>query len=239
VGKLRVFFRVNAIIICFLSLISFSRFVSAQGLDDSKSDIYSKLKCCSCKESFEGCTCPEAKEMKAYIDVLLESKVSRTDILYSVAKKFSLKIIMDMQIKAKIEQRLLKERGLKYSKIIFKPKVLKFGAKGRKISKVSKIVRLYNKGNINLVISNLRVSCDCVTVSLKSGENKSPYFGVLGVNLGWQSIIKPGNFGELEVVLDLSHQSMGTGKQIREVFVSSNDTTNPQADLRVDINILE
>jgi hypothetical protein len=211
----------------------------AQNLDELKSDIYLKLKCCSCKEAFEKCTCPEAKEMKAYIDAQLENKVSRMDIFYKLAKKFSLKVIIDKKIKADLEQRLLEEKDNKYSKVIFEPATLNFQRISKKIGKVSKVVKLYNKGNINLVISNLRVSCGCTTVSLKAGKDKSPYFGVAGVNPGWQAIIKPGNFGELEVILDLSHPSMGIGKQIREVFVSSNDTVNPQTDLSVEIEIQE
>jgi hypothetical protein len=237
--KLRVYRRVNAIILCLLSLIFFSQFAFAQGIDALKSDIYSKLKCCSCKESFVECTCAEAKEMKAYIDALLENKISRMDIFYRVAKKYSTKVIIGESERTLVEERLIKESKGRCSRIIFEPQTLNFGVKSKKEGKVSRAVKLYNKGNSSLIISNLRVSCDCTVVSLKTGKNSSPYFGMSGANSGWQVIIEPGNFGELEVVLDLSHKSMIVGKHTREVFIESNDALNPHADFRVEIEIQE
>ncbi|MEI6831348.1 MAG: DUF1573 domain-containing protein [Candidatus Omnitrophota bacterium] len=177
--------------------------------------------------------------MKAYIDAFLEAGISREDIFYRVAKKYSLKVIVDESMRSLVEKRLIKESGGKYSRIVFESQMLNFGTKSRKEGKVSSVVKLYNKGNSNLIISNLRVSCGCVSVALKTGKNKSPYFGVAGENPGWQAIIEPGNFGELEVALDLSHPSMGIGKQIRNIFVSSSDTVNSQTDLKVEIEIQE
>ena len=236
---MRVYCRIHAIILVLLILTLFSQFAFAQGLNALKSDIYSKLKCCSCEKSFEKCVCSEAKEMKAYIDALLENKVSGINIFYKVAKKYSAKVIIDESMRLLVEERLIKESKGKYSRVEFEPQFLNFGTKSRKEGRVSSAVKLYNKGNSNLIISNLRVSCGCVSVALKTGKNKSPYFGVAGVNPGWQAIIEPGNFGELEVALDLSHPSMGIGKQIRNIFVSSSDTFNPQTDLKVEIEIKE
>ena len=207
--------------------------------DSLKQEIYSKLKCCPCQESFEKCVCPEAREMKTYIDALLEAGVAKNDIFYRVAKKFSPKVILDEQIKSEVEQRLIKETGGKRSQIIFEPSFSDFGKVSKKQAKASKIFKLYNKGNADLIINNVRASCGCVSASLRVGKNKSPYLGVAGANPGWQVVIEPGKFGELEVVLDLNHSSMGKGKQIRDVFVSNNDPLNPEASLKVEIEVIE
>ena len=228
---------VYLLVLSFSGFILFSQFAFAQSPNSLKSDIYSKLKCCSCEDIFEKCSCKEAKEIKAYIDELLKGKVSREDVFYGLARKFSLKVILDEKIRNNIEERLLNGTEGKYSKIIFNPEALNFGIKDKKDGKASRRLKVYNRGNGDLIISNLRVSCDCVAVSLESGKSKSQFFGVAGASAGWQAVIKPGNFSDLEVVLDLNHSSMGKGKQIRNVFVSSNDPLYPQADLRVEIEI--
>ncbi len=237
---MKLFHTISSIFLCFVSLIFLSQVVFAQNIDTQKSDIYSKLRDRQCTEmSLDKCDCPAAKEMKAYIDALLETGVTKEDIFYKVAKRFSPKVILDEQIKAEVEQRLIKETGGKRSQIIFEPSSLNFGKVSKKQAKISRIFKLYNKGNANLVITNIRVSCGCVTSSLKAGKNKSPYFGVAGANPGWQAVIGPGKYGELEVVLDLNHSSMGMGKQIRNVFVSNNDPLNPEATLKVEIEVIE
>jgi hypothetical protein len=231
---------INSMFLCLFSLIFFSQVVFAQNVDTQKSDIYSKLIDYRCTGmSLDKCDCPAAKEMKAYIDALLEVGVAKEDIFYKVAKKFSPQVILDKQIKSEVEQRLIKEIGDKRAQIIFEPASLNFGKVSKKQSKVSKTFKLYNKGNVGLMLSNVRVSCPCVSASLKVGKNKSPYFGVAGAGSGWQAVIEPGKFGELEVALDLNHFSMGMGKQIRNVFVSNNDPLNPEASLKVEIEIIE
>lgn len=175
--------------------------------------------------------------MKAYIDGLLENRASAEEIFYKIAKKFSLNTIIDKELKARIEERLIKDAGEKRPQIIAEPASLNFGKVSKKQGKVSKIFKLYNKGNVPLIITNLRVSCGCVTASLKVGKNKSPYFGVNGAGAGWQSLIAAGKPGELEVVLDLMHESMGMGKQVREVFVASNDPLYPEVTIKVELEV--
>jgi LEA14-like dessication related protein len=206
---------------------------------DVKTDIYSKLKCCPCKESFDKCLCKEAKEMKAYIDALLESGIAKEGIFYKIAKKYSLNTIIDKQIKQDIEKRFIKEAGEKRPQIELESTHYDFGKVSKRQGKISKNFKLYNKGSAGLIITNIRVSCSCVTASLKVGRNKSPYFSVAGAGSGWQVKIEPGGLGELEVALDLAHQSMAIGKEARDVFISSNDPVYPQVILRVEAEVRE
>ncbi len=237
---MRINHKAYLVILASVCLVFFSQITFAQNTLGIKSEIYSKLRDRRCTEmSLDKCDCPDAKEMKGYIDALLELGVTKDDIFYKVAKKFSPKVILDEQIKAEIEQKLIKETGGKRAQIIFEPPSLKYGKVSKKQAKISKIFKLHNKGNADLVITNIRVSCGCVSASLKVGKNKSPYFGVAGANPGWQAVIGPGKYGELEVVLDLNHSSMGIGKQIRDVFVSNNDPLNPEASLKVEIEVIE
>jgi len=235
--KLKVYRRINAIILCFLSLIFFSQLAFAQGLDALKSDIYSKLKCCSCKEAFEKCTCPEAKEMRAYIDALLESAGSNDDIFYKIAKKFSLNTVIDAKIRQDVERRLIKEAGDKYPKIILTPDYFDFGQVTRKQGKLSKEFNLTNRGNAILIIKNIRTSCPCASVSLNANKNKSLYFGTAGAPKDWQVAINPGESGILELSVDLASPYVKAGKMIRDASVISNDIIYPEILVRVEAEV--
>jgi len=87
----------------------FPRITFAQNIGADKLEIYSVLKCCSCQEPFYNCTCPEAIEMKAYIEALFSTGASKDDIFYKIAKKFSLETIQDEKLKQNIEKRLISE----------------------------------------------------------------------------------------------------------------------------------
>jgi hypothetical protein len=226
------------------SLLVLALYVSgalAQAPADLKSDIYSKLECCACEIAFNKCGCKEAIEMKAYIDALIDSGLAQEEIFYKVAKKYTLGVIIDEQVKTTVRARLIKETGGKRPQIILEPAFFNFGNASKKTGSIRKIFKLYNKGNADLVITNIRVSCECVTASLKVGNNKSPVFGVRGAaHSGWQEVIKKGQSGELEVVMDLAHPSMEAGKkEIRDIFIASNDPLNSQLTLRVEIDVRE
>lgn len=211
----------------------------AQSVEQVKLEIYSNLKDRRCNDSLDQCNCSDAKEMKAYIDALLEVGVSKDEVFYKVAKKFSLSSIIDNQLKTKIEKRLIKELGGKMPQVFLEQTFLNFGEVSKKQNTVSKILKVYNKGNVDLIINNLRVTCSCITVALKNGNNQSPYFNVMGAPPGWQEKVAPGQFAELVVMLDLIHPSMALGKQIRDVFISSNDPINLESKIVAEIVVKE
>lgn len=224
-----------AILIWLLSQITF-----AQNIDDLRLEIYSKLRDRRCTTmTLAECNCPDAKEMKAYIDALIETGVGKEEIFYKVARKFSPNTILDKQIKAQVEERLIKEAGGKIPQIILEPDSFDFGQLSKKQGKVQKNFKLYNKGTAKLIITNIKVSCACTTVSLAVGENKSPYFGTQGAPAGWQAVIEPGESGELEVAVDLSHTSVALGKLVRDINIISNDILNPESTVRIEAEIGE
>ena len=177
--------------------------------------------------------------MKAYVDALIETGLSKEEIFYRVAKKFSLKTIVDQETKSQIEKRLIKEVGEKRPQIVIEPISFDFGQVSKKQGRITKIFKLHNAGTAKLIITNVRVSCECVSVSLKVGKDKSPYFGLAGAKPGWQLVVEPKKSGELEVALDLSHSSIPIGKVIRDIFVASNDPLYPESTIRVEAEITD
>jgi len=229
--------KIYSIILLFAGLIFFIQIASAQRNDNLKLEIYSKLKCCFCNSAFDKCVCPEAKEMKAYIDALLENGVSKDEVLYKVAKKFTLNTILDKNTRLKVEQRLLKEAGKRHPRLILDSAYFNFGQVSKKQGKISKIFKLSNEGNSTLVIKNIKTSCPCTLVSLKTGKDKTPYFGTEGVPEGWKAEIKPQQSGELEVILDLASPHITTGKVVRDVTILNNDPLYPEVSIRVEAEV--
>ena len=237
---MRAYHKIFLIILFFVYLMSSFQSVFAQNLGDLKLEIYSKLRDRRCSTmTIDKCDCPDAREMRAYIDALIETGISKEEIFYKVAKKFSIKTILDEQIKAEVEKRLVKEMGEKRPQIILEPTSFDFGRVSKKQGKITKIFKLHNAGTTKLIITNVRVSCECVSVSLKVGKDKSPYFGVAGAKPGWQLVVEPKKSGELKVVLDLSHSSIPIGKVIRDIFVASNDPLYPETTIRVEAEITD
>lgn len=223
------------ILILLISQITF-----AQNADTLKSEIYSKLRDRRCTTmSLDKCNCPDAREMKAYIDALLEAGVSKEEIFYKVAKKFSPNTILDKQIKAQVEARLIKEAGGKRPQIVLEPDSFDLGQVSKKQGKVSRNFKLSNKGNSPLIIKNIKTSCPCASVSLEVDKNKSPYFGTEGSPKDWQGEIKSGQTGELEMMIDFASPHINTGKLIRDATIISNDPLYPEVTVRVEAEVIE
>ncbi|MDD5477686.1 MAG: DUF1573 domain-containing protein [Candidatus Omnitrophica bacterium] len=226
------------VIFLFFCLTFFSHIGLAQSATDLKAEIYPKLRDKRCPTmTLAQCDCPDAREMKAYIDALIETGISKDEIFYRVAKKFTLNTILDEQIRQVVEKRLVKETGEKRPQIVLEDSSFNFGKVSKKQGKLTKNIKLFNRGNSDLAIENIKVSCSCVTAALTVGKDKSPYFGSQGAPAGWQMVIGADKGGELEVILDLAHPSISNGKVIRDVFISSNDPLYPESTLRIEAEL--
>lgn len=250
---MRAYHKIFLIILFFVYLISSFQSVFAQNLDDfpakrdpatnlsaerEKLEIYSKLRDRRCTTmTLDKCNCPDAREMKAYIEALIEAGVSKEDIFYKVAKKFSLNTILDAQIRADVQNRLIKEVGDKRPQIILEPVSFNFGQVSKKQGKITKIFELSNRGNTDLIIKNIKTSCPCTLVSLNVGKIKTSYFGTQGAPVDWQVSIKPNQTAELETVLDLNHKSVNLGDLLREVSIISNDPLYPEITVRIEAKV--
>jgi hypothetical protein len=223
----------------FTWLVVFSQGLFAQNTGSLRQEIHSKLRDKRCNMPLSECDCPEAKEMKAYIDALLETGTAKDEIYYKVAKKFSLKTILDENVKKEAERRLTVEAGENRPRIVLESNSFNFGEVKKAQGKVSTIFKLSNQGNRALVIKNIKASCNCTAASLKSGKNQSQYFDTKGAPADWQMEIKPNNSAELEVVLDLAHNSVKPGDLIREVMITSNDPLYPELSVRVEAKVLD
>ncbi|MDP2830892.1 MAG: DUF1573 domain-containing protein [Candidatus Omnitrophota bacterium] len=235
---MRFYRKISVIILSFFCLTFFSRIGFAQTAADLKAEIYPKLRDKRCTTmALDKCNCPDAREMKAYIEALIETGISKDEIFYKVAKKFTLNTILDTQIKQGLEQRLAKEAGAKRPQIVLGAASYNFGKVSKKQGKLTKNIKLFNRGNAELAVKNIKVSCSCVTAALIVKGNRSLYFNTQGAPADWQMVIGPNKSGELEIVLDLGHSSIPLGKVTRDVLITSNDPLNSESILRIEAEV--
>lgn len=229
------------ILLVFCFMLS-SGIIFAQGVASPNREIYSKLADLNCKAMpLDKCFCPAAKEMKAYIDALIETGTAREEIFYKVAKRFSLNAILDNEIKTNVGKRLSLEFGSKRPQISLEFTSFDFGKVSRKQGVMRKNIKFYNKGEEPLIIKKIKATCSCTTVALTVGKEKSPYFGSKGSEPGWQMAVGPGQSGELEFVLDLSSLKDITipMKVQRHIYITSNDPIFSEIDVYATANVIE
>ena len=155
--------------------------------------------------------------------------MSKDDIFLKVAKKYSLETILDKEIKARVENELIKDFGDNRPQIVIDPRVHNFGQVFRSQGTVTNIFRINNKGNSELLINNVYTACPCTSVSIKVDKYESPVFNTTGAPKDWQVKLQPGKTAELKVTLDLNHKSVNAGNVSRKVLVLSNDPLYPSA----------
>lgn len=228
------------IILVFFLCMTVSAVLFAQNTVSSNAGIYAKFRDRRCSNMpLDQCDCPDAREMKAYIDALVETGLKTDEIYYKVAKRYSLAQVLDNQLKAELEKRLVQEAGSKRPQIALETTSFNLGEVNKTQGKVHTVFKLRNKGNADLVITNLRASCVCTTISLTVDKQKSPYFDNKGAPAEWQMEVKPNQTADLEVVLDLAHKSVKAGDLIREVMIVSNDPLYPEVSVKLEVKVKE
>jgi hypothetical protein len=231
----RVFLKTIIVTFCITLIIQLG---FAQNNYDLETEVYPKLSGRQCAHPLAGQhSCKESITMKAYIEALKDSGVSKDDIFLKVAKKYSLDTILDKDIKARVEKELIKDFGDKRPQIVIEPKTHNFGQVLRSQGTVTNIFKIKNKGNSELIINNVYAACPCTSVSIKVDKYESPVFNTTGAPKDWQVKLQPGKTAELKVVLDLNHKSVNIGKVSRKVLVLSNDPLYPSASATISAEV--
>lgn len=90
-----------------------------------------------------------------------------------------------------------------------------------------------NSGESDLKLNNFITSCMCTEVQLSINGEESPRFG-MHTNSRWIGAIAPGETANVTVYFDpLFHGPDGTGVITRVISFNTNDSSTPQAELRV------
>lgn len=209
----------------------------AEEIPAQKKAIYSKLRDRRCSSmTIDVCQCPDARELRSYVDGLLDAGLQERDILLRTAKKFTPVVIADEKLRASIEKQLGKDAP-NAPAISSDHAVFNFGAARKSAGKLIHNFTITNKGKSPLEIRNIRVTCTCSSVMLKAGTRQSPAFGTAGADKDWKEILAPGESARLEFTLDVGDSSIRPGPVTRNVHITSNDPVYPEFTLRVQANV--
>jgi len=226
--------KINIFIVTFLFV-----FLNIIVLADIETDIYTKIKCLCCKKDLKTCVCPHSEGIKAYIEALLDVGLNEEGVLIKVAKKYSLGAIINEETKEEIERKLIEEVGLNRPKIFIQPLSYNLGKVSKNEGKLELKVPVQNKGNEVLKITDLKTTCECTTVKLKTKQFESPAFGIKGATSEWEASLAPQEKGELIIVTDLNHPHVHLGHMLRVIDIKSNDPVHSLIKVEFEAEIME
>lgn len=206
---------------------------------DVKTEVYSKLKCCNCKKEFTPCVCAHAKEMKDFIDALLINGLNKDEVLLKVAQKYSLDVIINKEMRDKIEKKLIETRDPNSPEIFIQPLSYDLGKISKTSGELKLAVDVQNKGKSTLTINDLKTSCSCVTVKIEKKDSVSPAFGVKGTASGWKVDLAPGEKAKLIIVTDLNHPAVRLGHMLRTVEIKSDDPVHSLIKVEFEVEIVK
>jgi len=99
---------------------------------------------------------------------------------------------------------------------------------------VSTTMEVENQGKNNLVIDEMKSTCDCTSASLIVDGIESPAFGMHNTKTGWSATLKPGQKAQLKVNYNPKVHIDLRGAVTRNVIIFSNDPKNKAKQVRID-----
>jgi hypothetical protein len=203
-----------------------------------KQRVLSKVKACGCQDSLAACgDCSVAAEIKDYVDRLIEAKVVESKMLGYIVKSFGEDVFLVEGSKEEALRQISRALPADTARLDASSKSFDFGKVPRGAGEINREFILRNVGNKDLIIKDLRTSCACAKVSLRTASGNSPDFDLKGSGPEWKGTIKPGETAILEIVLDLAEFPDSQGPVAREAFFTSNDPDQSLSIFRLSLEI--
>jgi hypothetical protein len=204
----------------------------------SAKEIYPLFECPCCGKSIDRCTCPMAKERKAYVDGLTETGGARDEIILAYVKKYGLNSFIDKNRQREVREKLIAAAPNDRPIISLTPDSYDFGDISQKKGIATTFFELKNEGKSDLVIDRLETSCGCTSAAIVYQGKEGPKFGM---NMGqkipkWQISIPPGQTAQLKVYYDPNFHKDFRGAAIREISVFSNDPIDFEKKVGIELN---
>lgn len=200
---------------------------------DTLKVVYPKISPIECPGKLETAACMEATLIKAYIEKLRASGLDKDEILVRVCKKFTPNIIKDKGLRKKIKKKLQELEAAGEAKLTLEAGYIEFGEVKQSGGKVRKSMNIYNKGKADLVITNIKSLCKCTTMAYRTVSGISPFYGTDGSPEKLDIVIKPEEFKEFIIEIDLKDSTVTPGQLTRYVVLTSNDYLFPEGQIAV------
>ncbi len=207
----------------------------------SAQEIYPMFECPCCGKPIEECTCPMAKERRAFVDGLTAGRVSEDEAIMSYAKNYGLESFMDKDKQAEFKQKLIAQAPVNRPIVAISLDSFDFGDISQKEGIKSTLFELKNEGKSDLIINRLDSSCGCTSASIVYQDKEGPIFSMSGhganqATKGWQVTISPGDTAQLKVYYDPDVHQDFRGTATRTVSVFSNDPIAFEKKVTIELN---
>lgn len=206
----------------------------------SAQEIYPIFECPCCGKPIDECTCPMAKERKAFVDGLTSANISEEKAVATYVKKYGLESFVDENKKKEFREKLAQEAPVVRPIIAVGHDSYDFGDVSQKEGKVFTSFELKNEGKNDLVIDRLETSCGCTFASIVFKGEEGPQFTMPGMNYenptDWKVSIPPGEQAQLKVMYDPDVHQDFRGAATREIYVFSNDPIDFEKKVRIELN---
>lgn len=210
----------------------------------SAQEVYPMFECPCCGKPIDQCTCPMAKERKAFIDGLTAAKTSEDEAIMAYVKNYGRESFIDKDKKEEFKEKLIAQAPADRPIIAVNPDSYDFGDVSQKKGIVITLFELKNEGKSDLVIDKLETSCGCTSGSIVYQDKEGPKFSMPGHGTdeeteGWQATIPPGEKAQLKVYYDPSVHQDFRGSATRDVYVFSNDSIDFKRKVSIELNQVE
>ena len=207
----------------------------------SAQEIYPIFECPCCGKPIDQCTCPMAKERKAFVDGLASVDISEEEAVAAYVKKYGLESFVDENKKEEFREKLAQEAPADRPIITVSNDSYDFGDVSQKEGVKTTLFEIKNEGESDLVIDRLETSCGCTSASIVYQDKEGPKFGMPGHKTGektegWQITISPEEKAQLKVYYDPNVHEDFRGTATRTISIFSNDPVDFEKKVQIDLN---
>ena len=207
----------------------------------SAQEIYPVFECPCCGKPIDQCTCPMAKERKAFVDGLTSRDISEDEAVTAYVKNYGLESFVDKNKQAEFKEKLIAQAPADRPIIAVSPESYDFGDVSQKEGVKNTFFEIKNEGETDLIIERLETSCGCTLASIIYQDKEGPKFSMPGHEIDeevgdWQMIIPPGEKAQLKVYYDPNVHKDFRGAVTRSVSVFSNDLVDFEKRVTIELN---
>jgi hypothetical protein len=207
----------------------------------SAQEVYPTFKCPCCDKPIDQCTCPMAKERKAFIDGLTSRDISEDEAVMTYVKNYGLESFVDENKQEEFKEKLIAQAPADRPIIAVNSESSDLGNVSQKEGIRTTFFEVKNEGKSNLIIDRLETSCGCTSGSIVYQDKEGPRFAMPGHGINeeiedWQVSITPGDTAQLKVYYDPSVHPDFRGAVTRIVSVYSNDPIDFEKRVIIELN---
>lgn len=208
----------------------------------SAEEIYPLFFCPCCGKPLDknNICCGLAKERIDYIDFLVQTALSKDEVILSYVKEYGLNSFVDKNKQEEFKEKLIAAAPSNRPIISLTPVSYDFGVISQKEGKVFTYFDLRNEGKSDLVIDKLETSCGCTFAAIVFEGKESPFFTMSGhgyENPEWKGVSIPsGGRAQLKVMYNPDAHKDFRGEAIREISVFSNDPIDFEKKVKIELD---